>query len=160
MKKTLIISVFISLAICLASASAIMAEMPTTDPVALWNYITKISPYSKWSYWSDHQGMQLSRAPHGTLHRVYVNDRALNSSGPPLQNGSIEVMENYQGESEELHNITVMYKAHGYNPPDGDWYWAKYTPEGKVVIHGKPRSCIGCHGTRAKNDFVVVHEFK
>ena len=116
MKKTLISSVFIAFAICLVSAPVIMAEMPKTDPVALWNYITKVSPYTKWSYWPDHQGMQLSRAPHGTLHRVYVNDRALNSSGPPLQNGSIEVMENYQGESEFLHNITVMYKTHGYNP--------------------------------------------
>ena len=160
MNKTLISSLFIVLAVCLVSAPVIMAEMPAADPVSLWNYITKVSPYTKWSYWPDHQGMQLSRAPHGTLHRVYVNDRALNSSGPPLQNGSIEVMENYQGESEDLHNITVMYKVHGYNPPDGDWYWAKYTPDGKAISHGKPRSCIGCHGTRVKNDFIVVHEFK
>ena len=160
MKKTLTSSLLITLVICLVSAPVIMAEMPKTEPVALWNYITEVSPYTKWSYWPDHQGMQLSRAPHGTLHRVYVNDRALKSSGPPLQYGSIEVMENYQGESEALDNITVMYKAHGYNPPDGDWYWAKYTVDGKVISHGKPRSCIGCHGTRSKNDFVVVHEFK
>ena len=160
MNKKLKTSVFTALVFCLFPGSVILAEMPKADPVSLWNYITKVSPYNKWSYWPDHQGIQLSRAPHGTLHRVFVNDRALNSSGPPLQNGSIEVMENYQGESEALDNITVMYKAHGYNPPDGDWYWAKYTADGKVISHGKPRSCIGCHGTRAKNDFVVVHEFK
>ena len=99
MKKILINSAVIAIAICLVTAPVILAEMPGTDPVSLWNYITKVSPYTKWSYWPDHQGMQLSRAPHGTLHRVYVNDRALNSAGPPLQNGSIEVMENYQGES-------------------------------------------------------------
>lgn len=160
MKRTLISTIVIAVAVCLFSAPLIMAEMPKPDPVSLWNYITKVSPYTKWSYWPDHQGMQLSRAPHGTMHRVYVNDRALNSAGPPLQHGSIEVMENYQGEHEGLNNITVMYKALGYNPPDGDWYWAKYAPDGKVISHGKTRSCIGCHGTREKNDFVVVHEFK
>ena len=160
MKKILMSTVVAMLALCLMSLPLISGDMPDTNPEALWNYITKVSPYTKWSYWPDHQGVQMSRAPHGTLHRVYVNDRAMKSAGPPLQYGSIEVMENYQGEGEALHNITVMYKAYGYNPPDGDWYWAKYTADGKPIEHGKPRSCIGCHGTRAKNDFVVVHEFK
>ena len=36
--------------------------------------------------------------------------------------------------------------------------WAKYTPKGKPF--GKPAGCIGCHGTRANNDFIIIHEFK
>jgi len=160
MRKTIVQAVLIICFVCMISTPMVLAEMPAADPVSLWNYITKLSPYNQWSYWPDHQGIQMSRAPHGTLHRVFVNDRALNSSGPPLQYGSIEVMENYQGEHEGLHNITVMYKARGFNPPDGDWYWAKYSPAGKPLENGKVRSCIGCHGTREKNDFVVVHEFK
>lgn len=160
MKKYLMSLILVFIAVSLVAAPMTFAEMPAADPAAVWDYITKVSPYHQWSYWPDHQGLQLSRAPHGTLHRVFVNDRALKSSGPPLQNGSIEVMENYQGEAEILNNITVMYKVHGYNPPDGDWYWVKYAPDGKIIEQGKPRSCIGCHGTRAKNDFVVVHDFK
>ena len=139
--------------------TALADEMPGPDPTEVWNYITKVSPYTKWAFWPDHQGVQPGRAPHGPFHKVYVNDRALNSTRPPLQYGSMQVKESYSKDM-KLMNITVMYKVHGYNPPDGDWYWAKYTPEGKAISHGKPRNCIGCHGTRAKNDFVVVHEFK
>lgn len=134
------------------------AEMPGPNPDALWNYITKVSPYQKWSFWPDHQGMQEGRAPHGPLHKVYVNDKALKSAHPPVQYGAIEVKENYSP-AKELKAITVMYKVKGYNPKDGDWFWVKYTPAGKADKFGKPKGCIGCHGTRAKNDFILVHEF-
>ena len=53
-----------------------------------------------------------------------------------------------------------MYKIKGYNPNDGDWFWVKYSPDGKADKAGKPKGCIGCHGTRANNDFILVHEFK
>ncbi len=32
--------------------------------------------------------------------------------------------------------ITVMYKAAGFNPEVGDWFWAKFTPDGKVEAKG------------------------
>jgi len=160
MKRTLIRSGFVALSVGLFAVSWVLAEMPTADPVVIWNYITKDAPYQKWSYWPDHQGKQPGRSPHGSLHRIYVNDRALNSAGPPLQHGSMVVMENYQGERVDLNSITVMYKLKGFNPPDGDWYWAKYTPEGQALNSGRDRWCIGCHSTRVKNDFVIVHDFK
>ncbi len=143
----------------LFGTSALADEMPGSDPAAFWNYITKVSPYKNWSFWADHQGMQPGRAPHGPLHKVYVNDRALNSPKPPVQYGSMVVKENY-GKNKELKAITVMYKVSGYNPGDGDWFWAKYSPEGKADKAGKLEGCIGCHGTRADNDFILVHEFK
>jgi hypothetical protein len=31
---------------------------------------------------------------------------------------------------------------------------------GKAKPFSKPAGCIGCHGTRANNDFILVHEFK
>jgi len=144
---------------CLVVGSMVFAEMPGPDTDGLWQYITKVSPYTEWSFWPDHQGMQPGRAPHGPLHKVYVNDRALNSGKPPVQYGAIQVKENYS-KSRELKAITVMYKVLGYNPKDGDWFWVKYTPEGKTGPFGKPKGCIGCHGTRANNDFILVHEFK
>lgn len=136
-----------------------LAEGPKPAPDALWEYITETSPYEQWQFWPDHQGLQPGRAPHGELNRVYVNDRAYNSSKPPVQYGSILVKENHN-KDEELQAITVMYKVRGYNPNDGDWFWAKYDTEGNADIYGKPKGCIGCHGTRADNDFILVHEFK
>jgi len=130
MKKLLIALSCVVFVLGIAIGSTVFAEMPGPDPDALWNHITK-----------------------------YVNDRALNSSRPPLQYGAIEVKENYSP-AKELKAITVMYKINGYNPKDGDWFWVKYTPDGKAEKFGKPKGCIGCHGTRAKNDFVTIHEFK
>jgi hypothetical protein len=135
------------------------AQMPGADPDALWNYITKENPYQNWKFFPDHQGMQPGRAPHGPQHKVYVNDAAFNSAKPPVQYGSIIVKDNYSKDNVLL-AITVMYKVKDYNPPDGDWFWVKYTPGGKASPYGMPKGCIGCHGTRAQNDFILVHEFK
>ena len=81
--------------------------------------------------------------------------------GPPHYEKFLPPMvkENY-GKDKELKAITVMYKTAGYNPDAGDWYWAKYSPAGKADKYGKPAGCVGCHGTRAKNDFILVHEFE
>ncbi|MFH2218689.1 MAG: cytochrome P460 family protein [Pseudomonadota bacterium] len=159
MKKSIIVMSAIVLVAGMVIGSMAFADMPGADPAALWTYITKDSPYTEWGFWPDHQGMQSGRAPHGPLHKVYVNDRGLNSSKPPLKDGSILVKENYS-KDEKLGAITVMYKVNDYNPGDGDWFWVKYSPDGKVDAFGKPNGCIGCHGVRADNDFVTTHEFK
>jgi hypothetical protein len=156
--KKLIISISIICG-CATAAFIAFAEMPSPNADVLWKYITEESPYTKWSFWPDHQGMQPGRAPHGPLHKVYVNDRALNSSKPPVQYGSIAVKESF-GKDKKLKAITVMYKVLDYNPGAGDWFWAKYSPDGKADKFGKPKGCVGCHGTRAANDFILVHEFK
>lgn len=150
----------LAVAMLMSVASFTMAEeMPGPDGSALWNYISKVSPYTQWSYWPDHEGMTKGRAPHGPKHKVFVSAQAFASTAAPVQYGSIEVKENYS-KAEELKAITVMYKVKDYNPQDGDWFWAKYSPTGNVLKAGKPKGCIGCHSTRAANDFVLVHEFK
>ena len=157
MKKIIVACILLTISfICI---NRVFSEMPPADPMKLWEYITKESPYKEWKFWSDHQGMQPGRAPHGILHKVYANDRALNSLKPPVQYGSIQVKENYN-KAKELKAITVMYKVYGYNPSAGDWFWAKYSPEGKAKPYGKPDGCVGCHGTRANNDFILVHDFR
>lgn len=160
MKKIFISFVLLSIAVLtISNLVSARSDLPKTDPGELWNYITKISPYQEWQFWSDHQGMQPGRAPHGPLHKVYANDRLYSSTKPPVQYGSIQVKENYS-ESKELLAITVMYKVIDYNPDAGDWFWVKYSPEGKAEPYGKPTGCIGCHSTKANNDFIIVHEFK
>ena len=158
--KILIIFIFLAVSISFSvSAMSGMKKMPGADPNELWEYITKTSDYTKWDFWPDHKGMLPGRQPHGSQHKVYVNDTALNSSKVPLEYGSIQVKENYNKAS-ELKAITVMYKVKGYNSEDGDWFWAKFTPSGQAKPFGKPNGCIGCHGARANNDFVIVHDIK
>jgi hypothetical protein len=157
MKKIFIAILVFSL--CAVYGIPAFAEMPGPDAASLWNYITKESPYKDWGFWPDHQGMQPGRAPHGPLHKVFVNDKALGSRKAPVQFGAIEVKESYN-KDRELKAITVMYKIRDYNPDGGDWFWAKYGPDGKADAAGKLQGCIGCHGSGAKNDYILVHEFK
>lgn len=150
-----------SLILCLALlfGTSAIAQMPGADPAELWNYITKTSPYTTWSYWDDHKGMLQGDEPHGSFHTVYVNELAYDSATPPLKYGAIQVKENYNQEK-QLMAITVMYKVKGYNPDKGDWFWAKFSPTGMAKPFGMPKGCIGCHGANQDNDFVMVHEFK
>ena len=159
MKKVAMTIGVLVITACFLSGSLAFAEMPEPEPSELWNYITKVSPYKEWSFWPDYQGMQPGRSPHGRFNKVYVNDRALNSHGTPVQYGAIQVKESYN-KAKELKAITVMYKVYGYNPIDGDWFWVRYKPDGKAGPYGKLESCISCHGTRASNDFILVHEFE
>ena len=159
MKNSATFAGLVIIVACLAAGSLAFADMPGPDAAALWHYMTGASPYKEWGFWPDHQGMQPGRAPHGPFHKVYVNEKALNSLEPPVQYGAIQVKESFN-KAKELKTITVMYKVNGYNPEKGDWFWAQYTPDGKVKSSGRPRGCISCHGIRAKNDFITVHEFK
>ena len=159
MKKKLLVTATLVSMICGFFIVIVMANMPGPDPEALWKHITETSPYNKWDYWPDHQGIQSGKAPHGPRHKVFVNGKLLNSSSPPVQYGSIQVKENFTPTG-DLAAITVMYKVEGYNPDAGDWFWVKYTPEGKADKSGKVKGCIQCHASRAKNDYILVHEFK
>ncbi|WP_319543887.1 cytochrome P460 family protein [uncultured Pseudodesulfovibrio sp.] len=158
MKKHCLIVMIITCVVVLYSGVALAEEKPGADAKELWNYITTVDPYTEWGFWPDHKGLQPGRSPHGAGHKVFVNSAGLNSKMPPAAYGTIEVKENYSPD-EKLMSITVMYKVSGYNPSDGDWFWAKYSPDGTVDKSGKPAGCIGCHGTRAANDFILVHDF-
>ncbi len=134
-------------------------EMPGADAAALWTYITEQSPYTEWGFWDDHQGILAGNSPHGPYHRVYVNDVLIEAAAVPVPNGSIQVKESFDQNKNKM-NITVMYKIKDFNPEAGDWFWAKYTLEGKPDLAGKIQGCIGCHGVKAANDYITVHEIK
>ena len=159
MKKLIIVVSCLVFTFGLVVCASAADEMPGANPQALWNYITKVSSYKSWAFWPDHKGMQKGHAPHGPWHKVYVNDKALNSAQPPVQYGAIDVKENYN-RAKKLKVITVMYKVKGYNPDAGDWFWVKYSLDGKADKFGKPKGCIRCHGVKASNDFITVHEFR
>ena len=56
---------FVLCATDLVLAPMALADMPGPNAKELWNYIMKVSPYQKRSFWPDHQGMQPGHAPHG-----------------------------------------------------------------------------------------------
>jgi len=136
------------------------AMKPEPNPDKLWRYITEGVPYDTWGFWDDHKGLQPGAAPHGPFHKVYVNKRGLDSMRAPVQYGTLIVKDNYGDEmGTDLKAVTVMYKVKGYNSEAGDWFWVKYTPEGKAEKFGSPQGCIDCHASMVDHDYIMVHGF-
>jgi cytochrome P460 len=159
MSKTVIAALLVMLGFAFSAPALAGGGLPGADAAAVWNYITKTSPYKNWGSWPDYQGPQRARSPHGPYNKVYVNGLGLSSKKAPAKYGTMEVKV-AQSKDGKVKNITVQYKVKGYNQEAGDWFWAMYSPEGKVGKAGKIKGCIRCHGAMADNDFIMVHNFK
>lgn len=96
--------------------------------------------------------------------------------------GHVIVKRNYGGEGVSVENaanapdkylgaITVMFKREpGYDPENGDWFWAKYLPNGELdknpmgmqlagrVAKGESQGCIACHSGAPGKDMVFLHD--
>ncbi len=134
---------------------------PKAEGNGLWTYLKQID-YTKLPMWPGKQALYPGTEPHGALLTTYVNKTALNDiqgKKGTLSAGSIVVKENYMPDK-KLAAITVMYKVEGYNPEVGDWFWAKYTPDGKIEAEGKVVGCINCHGSKKDNDYIYTGELK
>jgi hypothetical protein len=132
------------------------------DGKALWDHLKKMDYTKKWKMWPGKAALYKGTEPHGVLLTTYVNGPALNAiSGKKgmLPYGSIVVKENYSSEK-KLMAYTVMYKVKGYNPSGGDWFWAKYMPDGKIEAEGKVEMCISCHGKKKDNDYLFTGALK
>lgn len=147
------------LALAPALAAGGQDRMPPPQAQALWGYITKTSPYSKWGQWPRYKGVHRSRSPHGPYNQVYVNQAGLSSTKVPMNYGTIQVKAT-QAKNGKIKDIVVMYKVKGYNPEAGDWFWAMYTPKGRPLAVGKLAGCIRCHAALGDNDYVLVHQFR
>jgi hypothetical protein len=130
---------------------------PGADAAQLNVYITKSKPYTSWQLWPGKGKFYPGKEPHGSLLTTYVNETAYSSviGGKGMANGSIIVKENYTADR-RLAALTVMYKIKGYNAPGGDWFWAKYGPDGKAMASGKVEACLKCHGEKKDNDFILT----
>jgi hypothetical protein len=96
------------------------------------------------------------KSPHGAFVTILVNDVALKSieaKNATFDDGSLIVKKNY-GPDKAFGAYTIMYKAAGYYPDGGDWYWAKYDEAGVSDLEGeavkamfveKGEGCIACH---------------
>ena len=55
----------------------------------------------------------------------------------------------------ELAAVTVMAKREsGYDPDNGDWWYATLSQSGGVMAQGKVEMCITCHDSASDRDYV------
>jgi len=133
---------------------------------ALWSWL-KSTDYTKWHGGDGNQvDFQEGNSPHGALIKTYVNTTAAKNLSDSA-NGSVIVKENYSPDK-KLMAITVMQRAKGFDPANGDWYYAKYMPNGQIAktppemksmpIAGKFSMCIQCHNEAGGNDHLYLND--
>jgi len=134
------------------------AKMPKPEGEAFWTYVSETHPYAEWMVWPGHEELQEGQSPHGDYIRIYANDIAMKAAkkGKDMPYGAIVMKENYN-KDKELVALTPMYKVKGFNPEGGDWFWAKYGPEGEDMASGKVKGCVDCHAKVKKKDWRFVH---
>jgi len=171
MRRTLILMLAVAMILTFAGLSlAIHADDQEgyqgrgglTNGANLWKYITKEEPYTKWALWPGTEKMYKGTEPHGFFLTTYVTrgaKKVIEKKKGKFTQSNIIVKENYKPDK-TLAAITVMYKAKGYNPEAGDWFWAKYNPDGSVDKEGKVEGCIKCHSARADNGWVYTGDIK
>lgn len=113
--------------------------------------------------------------PHGVI--LEQTETELSVEG---HSGTIIVKHNYMAEGESLTTdrvmdaewdeyldaVTVMFRREaGYNSGAGDWFWAKYLPDGSLdqtpdgmPMAGQVPGCIDCHSDAEGEDFVFLHD--
>ena len=165
MKVTLFGTMAMVLVLMFCTAGLVLAgggPLPPAKGQAVYDYITKTSPYQDWALFPGKDKLYKGKHPHGALLTTYVNDVALNGINNKigtLTDGAIIVKENYMPDK-ILGAVTVMYRVKGYDPEAGDWFWAKYKADGSIEKEGKVAGCIGCHTASIGNDWIFTGPVK
>ena len=137
-----------------------MTIQPTGADV--WSLLKQMDYSKKWRMWPGKTSLYPGKEPHGALLTTYVNIpafMAIAGKKGVLPDGSMIVTENYSADK-KMTDITVMFKVQAYNPDAGDWFWAKYAPDGKIESEGKTDTCIKCHGQNKGNDYIMTGPLK
>lgn len=141
-------------------------QTPAEFQQSFWKHITEQSPYREWTRLAaDKEDPRPADEPHGPWIKTYANPAAAKDLSR-LGYGSILVNEEYDDQT-TLKAVSVMYCVKGADPAHYDWFWLKYSPDGKVMrlpanrggkpIAGQVRSCIQCH-QKAKADLVFCND--
>jgi hypothetical protein len=80
-------------------------SLPAADGKAVYDYITRTSPYQQWPLWPGKEKFYKGQHPHGALLTTYVSDPAKNtvvSKTGQFPVGSIIVKENYMPDTANL----------------------------------------------------------
>lgn len=133
------------------------AAAPDTTAEALWAHL-RDTDYRSWPMFPGKGELYGGTEPHGMLLTTYVNriaHEALANGASEMPAGAIIVKENYMPDSTFV-AATVMHKVPGYDAGNGNWYWAKYDPNGTVEVAGRAPMCQQCHSAARERDFVMT----
>ncbi|WP_338532221.1 cytochrome P460 family protein [Nitratireductor thuwali] len=108
--------------------------------------------------------------PHGVMLETFYTDATVDG-----HTGALVIKRNYGPEGvtvdqvldnrgDHLAAVTVMFRrVEGYAPESGNWFWAKYLPDGSLdetpegtPIAGMAQGCISCHSTAEGENYLFT----
>ena len=99
-----------------------------------------------------HQGMMVRTHLDPTAMQAYQNKAF------PYANGAEVVKEGHMGADGPVSALFIMKKIEGYDPENGDWFYAMANGDGMVGEQGRMQMCISCHGAARDKDFIYGFE--
>jgi len=108
--------------------------------------------------------------PHGMMLETFYTGATIDG-----HTGDLVIKRNYGPEGvsvdevigardDHLASVTVMFRRSAeYAPDAGNWFWAKYLPDGSLdqapdgtPLAGKAQGCIGCHSGADGGDYLFT----
>lgn len=128
-------------------ADAMGRPLPDTTASSLWLYLERVDYRNAWDLWPGMGELYGGPEAHGLLLTTYVNSAAhaaAEARESEMPRGALIVKEAFLPDR-TLDNVTAMYKIEGYDPEHGDWFFARFTPDGDVTTAGRVEACQDCH---------------
>ncbi len=154
MKQSILLGALVA-TLTFAACKSLGTPEDQDEAGSLWS---RMQGYSSWGQAQSFSGLQPSHSPHGKFVQVYINEVGLRSLADPAP-GTIIVKEGFGNENPDSKKaITVMERIQGYDPDNGDWFWARYSPSGELTHAGKVSMCADCHFDAEGDDFLFIND--
>ena len=113
-------------------------KAPSDVAPELWNLI-QTEEYQQWKSMPSVGKLNEESAAKKGYFKTYMNGTALSAlenKSKTLPPGSIIVKERYDSQ-DQLQTISAMMNLGGNDSNDINWFWAQYSPDGKVLKSGE-----------------------
>jgi len=142
-----------------AAAAAEISQADRRLAEELWQSLEEGDYRQEWTTGVKDPGyaaLRDARSVHGESLALYLNDDAadcLEATPESMPDGAVLLLEHLDGQG-NAQALDVMWKREGYDPENGDWFWAEYAPDGRLEKVGTGAGCGDCHRAALTNDYV------
>lgn len=94
---------------------------------------------------------------HGSFVKTFLDVSAFEqyqTKSFPYADQTLSFKESYSAKDGAVNRLYMMKKIKGYDPDNGDWYYAVMSTEGVASQQGKVSFCISCHASAKDKDYI------
>lgn len=139
------------------TSTPVTGSSPAVTPVEPTDADLKALAVAYKAFPALNQELKRSDTHNGMMVRTHLDVatmQAFNGKSYPYPDGATAVKEGHMTANGPIQTLFVMKKVKGYDPNNGDWFYAMTAPDGMAMQKGKIQMCISCHTTARNQDFL------